>query len=556
MIVNIILLAFLVFMAYWWMSQGLFSGLLHLVAVIVAGSLALALWEPISLGLLMKWDKCAPYAWGLGLGIPFVALLLIVRYGFDKLIGKNINFNPIVSMVGGAALGLLAGVLTAGLGVISVNYLPAGVAFGGYQPLQIDGNGKISTNPDGDLWFAVDSAAAGFFSKLSAGAFASDTPLRDFQPDLAGRAALHRLHLDESASLVAVPGTVAINTVYWARTPVTGLGPDQKIVLGTKAAAPGSRAVIVDTTWTTTRPGTFDSDQKVRIASTQIRLMTKPDGDDDSATLLHAPIAAARKNANDAGRALVAFDDDKTCAVGTNQNEQFGWVFVIPDTERLTGIMVRQLRLPLTAPEDDHFALGNALGAAGADAAPPPPDTLGPQQGHTPGAKAQGIEVTNKLPYELAPSAVPVSLTKNDDGEIMGGKGFVRQPVDHVSKAVDRIHIPSPASKALVRVEMTEDRARSLMGAAIATAVAVHGAFLRDSNQNQWAPIGYVWLHGDGGQDIVVDFDAPIQSSKNLPVRKMKSRDTLYLYYLVNRGVMIEEFHIGPTTQSVNLYVE
>ena len=48
MLLNILVIVFILGMAYWWGIQGFFSGLLHCAVVITAGALALAIWEPLS----------------------------------------------------------------------------------------------------------------------------------------------------------------------------------------------------------------------------------------------------------------------------------------------------------------------------------------------------------------------------------------------------------------------------------------------------------------------------------------------------------------------------
>ena len=45
MICNIVVLLFILFMAFWWGSQGGFNALVHLFAVIVAGALTFAFWR-------------------------------------------------------------------------------------------------------------------------------------------------------------------------------------------------------------------------------------------------------------------------------------------------------------------------------------------------------------------------------------------------------------------------------------------------------------------------------------------------------------------------------
>ena len=45
---NILVIGFILLIAYWWANQGLLSAILHLVCVFAAGVLAFATWEPIA----------------------------------------------------------------------------------------------------------------------------------------------------------------------------------------------------------------------------------------------------------------------------------------------------------------------------------------------------------------------------------------------------------------------------------------------------------------------------------------------------------------------------
>ena len=49
---NILLVALVLFIGYWWGNQGFFSSVLHLLCVIVAGGIALAVWEPLVTGVI------------------------------------------------------------------------------------------------------------------------------------------------------------------------------------------------------------------------------------------------------------------------------------------------------------------------------------------------------------------------------------------------------------------------------------------------------------------------------------------------------------------------
>ncbi|NIM31085.1 MAG: hypothetical protein GTN60_07155, partial [Pseudomonas stutzeri] len=90
-VLNLIVIALVLLIAYWWANQGLFSAIIHLLCVIVAGALALAFWEPITLGLLLKGGFFDAYAWGVSLLGVFVLALLVLRLATNKLVPANVK---------------------------------------------------------------------------------------------------------------------------------------------------------------------------------------------------------------------------------------------------------------------------------------------------------------------------------------------------------------------------------------------------------------------------------------------------------------------------------
>ena len=48
--------------AYWWGNQGAFDALIHFIAVVVAGALALSLWEPVTHAFLLT-PAISEYGW-------------------------------------------------------------------------------------------------------------------------------------------------------------------------------------------------------------------------------------------------------------------------------------------------------------------------------------------------------------------------------------------------------------------------------------------------------------------------------------------------------------
>src|SRR5690606_3531927 len=110
---------------------------LHLGLVIVSGAIALAVWEPMAYWLLNTSAHAAFNAWGVSLLAPFGVALLLLRFAVDKLVPKNMHFPDLANKIGGGVLGALAAVLTAGIVVMGVNFLPLGSRIAGYEPYTI-----------------------------------------------------------------------------------------------------------------------------------------------------------------------------------------------------------------------------------------------------------------------------------------------------------------------------------------------------------------------------------------------------------------------------------
>ena len=94
---NLLVIAFAGLIAYWWANQGLFSALIHLVCVIVAGALAFATWEPFT-GIVLGVPALEPYARGIALLAPFALYLFLARLAGDKLVPDNLNFPHAVNL--------------------------------------------------------------------------------------------------------------------------------------------------------------------------------------------------------------------------------------------------------------------------------------------------------------------------------------------------------------------------------------------------------------------------------------------------------------------------
>jgi len=562
MIVNLVLVLFLLFMAYWWSQQGLFSGLLHLISVIVAGSLAFALWEPLAGMIMGMLSGGARYAWGASLILPFCILLGVIRLAYDKLVGRNMHFPTIVNLVGGGVMGLFSAILTSGIVLLGVSFMHVSSSFGGYEPMILGGSGGMEDNPGGKLWVGVDSMTANFFSGLSGGAFSTGTPMAEYQPNLLEQAWLFRAHTDPFASRIILPGTVEATSVITVATPVDGLSAEQRKVQS--VAGPltqgGKQAVAVMTTWSwNDKPGTFDEYKTVRIAPSQIRLATRPGGEPNGPITLHAPIGASKRPAGSASPLeFVSFDSSGAFISGV-ENHEFGFLFVVDSNAQPLRLMVRHTRVILPDSKKDPLLLVAAIGgpiapaagaASGGGDSGGGPSRVGQREGFTVGAGAVDIEVNDTIPRRVAQSAVPTTV-KYRGNIIDSGDGTLKAPGGRLgSDIVDKIRHPSHI--ALVRVALETDRAQSVLGGAISSAASLGGVYVTDSGGSMHQPIGYIWLKASGDQYVYINSEQRIRAAREMKIREMGDGDTIYVYFDVPVGRSIVKYQVGQTQWDVS----
>jgi hypothetical protein len=191
-VANIVLIAIGGLIAYWWANQGFFSALLHLVCVIVAGAIAFALWEPLTIGLLISGGGFDNYAWGVTLVGVFAISLAIMRVLMDKLAPANVNVPNWVNLAFGGVAGAAAAVLTLGIFVIGAGHVQASKELMGFRDFgRAERDGAVGARGKG-LWIPVHKITTQFYGMLSVTSFSS--PWGSLRQDAP--------HLDRQVSLI------------------------------------------------------------------------------------------------------------------------------------------------------------------------------------------------------------------------------------------------------------------------------------------------------------------------------------------------------------------
>lgn len=559
MLANFLLVVFLLLVIAVWGHYGMFSALLHLLATIVAGGLALALWEPLVLGLLMKVAGLTEYAWGVGLLGPFVVLLILARLTFDKLVRTDMEFPQLADLIGGGFFGLVSGTLTLGLAVIGLGFLPLGNEIAGHKPLAVDGRGQVVRNDR--LLIPVDQWAAAFFTRLSGGSFYSGHPLASWMPDLDLRAELFRLHPDVNATIAANPELISLGSYFSHLLPLANVDP---IIERTLKSTSSDQMVMIETVVSDSEDTyvwpPFDTDRRLRLAPTQVRLLAHhPPG----RTREHAPTALVFVDARGV-RQFVPIDSHDVLADSTPAGKQIvGWVFLLPDTQNPKFLLFRQLRLklpPLHEAQADTRAVTNALGTpktvldaearTKADteaklASGQVDQSIGPPVG---GVKAGFQPVQPKLTSEL-----PQMINRNKSARLVirnrlihSGHETIRPPRSHTPRDLQVRHIYVPSDQVCIRLELQTETVHSTLGRARAMAAKLHRMYLTDDLGIRHEPIGYIWHKGNGDQEINIPKQQSISSAMQLPTDAMSEGDALYLYFSPGRNVTIISYTLGP----------
>src|SRR5688500_2139412 len=122
MIFPIVILVLVGVIAYFHYNEGLFSATISAVCAILAAVLAFSYHEVIIFSLLK--GKAANYAHALVLVALFALGYLILRVIFDKAVPGNVRFPLYVDRVGGAVMGIIAGIFATGILAIAAQALP------------------------------------------------------------------------------------------------------------------------------------------------------------------------------------------------------------------------------------------------------------------------------------------------------------------------------------------------------------------------------------------------------------------------------------------------
>ena len=186
---NFVVIVIVFLIAYWWSNQGFFSGLLHMLAVIIAGAMTFSIWEylvyDLALGNTGGFDYYLP---GLSFVLLFIGILLLLRVGTDQLIDENLKVHPAIDLVGGFSTGAVAGIIAVGMMLIGSGFIQRPHEFLGYKGYGREKVGNANIGQVGDpIWLPADKLTTTFYEWASITGLRPDignTPLRQYNPEM------------------------------------------------------------------------------------------------------------------------------------------------------------------------------------------------------------------------------------------------------------------------------------------------------------------------------------------------------------------------------------
>ncbi len=534
-IFNILVIGLVALIAYWWSNEGAFSSLMHLVCVIVAGAVAIAVWEPFFFNLMFVEGSFGGLMPGLTLLLTFIITLLITRAALDKIAPEGAFLQEGLDAVVGGVFGACSGVITIGMLVVGVGFIHQPWDAFGYTGWGRASTGPVATGmvakPASGLWFPVDTLTMDFYEMASMSTLrpgGGDTPLALANPDLDRLASLVRDTVREENGRM---GATVINPEH-----VT-VGSSQRV----EAQDRGDFLLV------TLKVGkkSFDFKGPLMLSSSQVRLI----GRNGNAVQTFHPTAWGQPEGKPPAPIVFrVFDaDDRFATSPTGHNEaDLRLVFAVPSNFNPEFIQIRSTRFPLggvTVASDIDALLASAGGVQGA--------AEDIQFGGDISAHVSSGAQAARFDRKIKPSTEKV----DQHGGIFDEESRRLVQIDADFKpnkpgenprgklAIKGYHVDEGA--AIVRVACHPGTVTDIFTAARKLRVPMQSPIqLLDVNNNHWNPIGYELVQPNRLLMMVRDGD--LTTLQDLPHRpRSGSDDRFYLIFEVPVGTQVAEVRLG-----------
>ncbi len=570
MIMSLVVIVLVALIAYLWSAKGFYSSLIHMTIVLASGAIAFGVWEPLAYWMLTavgdEW--LMDLTWGAALLGPFVISAIILTVLTNTLLRANVAVSGVVNYIGGGLCGLIAAVVSVGVGVIAVSGVKAAGSSLGYEPMQYESSGSITRK--NNLIAPVDTLTASLYSMMSEASLASGTPMAKWRPNAASDGFLLSLMpRDVLLRYAAKEGDIKVQSRYTVgaadgNIATDNLTGDNKGVMSLDGQTV-SRGYI-EGYMISMGAGTREKNGQVSIGAGQFQLVVRSADDTESMSIV--PIAVVSQAKGDKpifGRWRFDGKEVFLGSAGAGAEPTIAVEFLIPTDDRqwkplalyAKGVRIKTLQDDSTEPPTETLKPANEFEDLGALRAFVASGAL-VSSGAALTGDATIINTRQPVNYVRPGKAVPFNirlnkgalrgLEANDKNEIIGGDSKFA-PSDLLGRGSERSLEVSAfyrgADTSIMTIDVSRDSALSILTGASADA---DGApTLVDTSGQRYECIGFVYK--DKGI-IHVRFTPgkPIQGKSDL-ASTSKSRDDqqLALIFRVSAGVQISEYVIGSS---------
>ncbi len=576
MMLNLFVIALVGGLTYAWVTRGFFNALMHMVCVLIAGAIAFAFWEPVSMLIIDRapssgFIKFVYFnAWGLGLMLPFAIALVLLRVSLDKLVPANIVVFGPADLVGAGVCGLVSAVVVSGIFVIGLGSMRVPAKVFGYEPIEYSAEG---IKRQASLWAPVDKVVGALYGTMSSGALYTDNSLKRWYPDLrgsrdagrmsfSGGRAVNVLNSDKSNfSLLAwykVGDGSGLSRLLdgdtWDDTP-------QRVVMLDGEAAPSNSYIggfIVEL-----GPGASEKKGKVSLGSGQVRLVVENPSSGRTLDLYAIAVVSQIDGANK-GMARWRYNGAvHIWSAGGATRTKMAFEFAIPNGFEPIGLSIKNTRrLVVQAEPSSEFATsaqrdaaiesGDLMGIKGVDRTQLRDEQIA--DGTLQTEIDDGVEVSNALPGRaVIQKGQQGSLEVNGSTIVNGEMAFDPDSIGNRfidrSLRIDRFQITSDT--VIVQVDVSLNTKQSMLGRAAQSVQGVMPPMLVDSNGQQYEAVGFYYVDS---KIVRLRFTpgrtlrglSELQRS-NIQMTRSDPSQRLVLIFRPSLGATITEFRLGST---------
>ena len=566
-----------------WMTRGFFSALIHLLCTVVAGAIAFAVWEPLAY-MLLGMDTSGGItlflhgsAWAIALFVPFAVSLAILRVVVDSLVRSNVKVHPAAEYVGGGICGLLAGVVTSGILVLSIGFLRAEDRLFGYKPIDFAGAGYVQRTEK--LWIPTDKIVAAMYGTLSQTTLRTENNLGTLYPDLDIVPTSMRMNFRNGLARNTVKPSDFILKGYYTvgegkNVPLKDLLSDRwqasaQVVNDLDGASFPAGSYLVGVGVVFNSGAREKAEPKGAWGNAQVRMVAENDDGEVKTLFPIAAVLQAEGTKPVLGR--YRFDSKEVffAGAGASSDTAFGIEFLVPAGYRPKAMYVKGVRVMFgegaldkpkaqlaTSMERDGAVMAGAVaslmgvsGAGGGQLDTSTATTI--KTGDTSGAPDEtGLRAANDIGFTIHKTTVR-KLVVDDDGNFVkeGEQTFtaaeLQSPPLEQALQVRRFAVPS--DRVLVQVDVSLNKKHSWLGGAAASVDDILPPLLVDTNGIQYQAIGYIYKNSiDGNTTVRYNPSQPIRALKEIPtLSRSRPNDRLKLVFEVTLGAKLNHFALG-----------